>query len=1003
MSLPKQGFNLTLGPGLDTKTDPYQVSAPSMLDIQNAIFTSNNRYIKRNGYGTLAQTPGASSLSTLNGNLVSLGTSVQNYTAATNTFNNQGALSNMALSSQNIMSQSSSITNCGMATLPNGIACVIGVSIVGASEYVIGPSLISLVDTLTGATVAPVYTLATGGTYTGPSDTPSVALLPRVCILGNYFIVTYLDIYNNLNYVAINTTTYAINAPVTIAVVNGGFGDNQYDCEVQGSTLYIAWNDTSGSIKVGTLSSALAFTTVHTIASNGACISLCTDAANVWITYSPTSFSTIGFVSPATVYSTAYNLALTLVLAPTVVGTVADLYGIVSRSAAGLNTIIVSGLLSNVDRTPLTSIATITTGGTVVAPAVLKRSVGLASKPVFAPDGTMQVLVCFESVLTTVQTTYFWINTSGAILGKLAQGNAGNYLNLIGNNVFATTINAYPQPYNYGQTTYFPYLSATSVSTGTGSNSPIVVYGYSVELATVTHAAAIKTSEAEGTLVLPGFITDLYDGTTVAELGFNIFPENFTAIQATTGGGSMAPQLYQYQVTYEWTDAVGNIHRSTPSPAISVTVSGLNNTVNLVIPTLRLTSKTSVRIVIYRWSAAQPEFHQINWIPTIQDHPADPLNDPTVDSVTFQDQRPDAAFTADPLIYTTGGVLDDSAPPAASASVVVKNRLWLLDAEDMNLLWFSKPLIEAAPIEMSDLQTIYVAPNNNSQNTGTDKLTSLGQMDDKLIIFGRNSIRYLVGNGPDSTGANSDYGDPLLVSSTVGCVNPQSIVSTPDGLVFQSAQGLWLLNRNLETSYIGAPVEQYNNANVLSGATVPSTTQVRFILDNGKQLMYDYYLQRWGTFTGTPYIAGTVYLGYHTVLDAAGNVYQETPGVYQDGANPVLMSFTPGWLKLIALQELERVHHFFLLMTYYSAHQLQITVAYDYDNTVAQTTTIVPSGSTVDQWRIFLNRQKCEAMLINIQEQFTGTYGASMGLSGLNFVGGGKLSYPKVTAAQSTT
>ena len=46
-------------------------------------------------------------------------------------------------------------------------------------------------------------------------------------------------------------------------------------------------------------------------------------------------------------------------------------------------------------------------------------------------------------------------------------------------------------------------------------------------------------------------------------------------------------------------------------------------------------------------------------------------------------------------------------------------RLWMVDAEDQNLLWFSKQVIEATPVEMSDLLTMYIAPTTSSEgNTG---------------------------------------------------------------------------------------------------------------------------------------------------------------------------------------------------------------------------------------------------------------------------------------------
>lgn len=54
------------------------------------------------------------------------------------------------------------------------------------------------------------------------------------------------------------------------------------------------------------------------------------------------------------------------------------------------------------------------------------------------------------------------------------------------------------------------------------------------------------------------------------------------------------------------------------------------------------------------------------------------------------------------------------------------------------------------------------------------------------------------GNGPDATGANSDYGDPTLITSDVGCINDNSVVIMPQGLMFQSAKGIYLLDQSLK-------------------------------------------------------------------------------------------------------------------------------------------------------------------------------------------------------------
>lgn len=429
------------------------------------------------------------------------------------------------------------------------------------------------------------------------------------------------------------------------------------------------------------------------------------------------------------------------------------------------------------------------------------------------------------------------------------------------------------------------------------------------------------------------------------------------------------------------------------------------NSVTLNIPTLRLTYKTAnpVKIEIFRWSTAQEEFFQVTSI-------LSPLiNDVTVDSVAYTDTQADNQILGNSLIYTTGGVVEDIGSPSFKSLTLFDDRLWGIDAEDKNLLWYSKQVIETTPVEMSDLLTLYVAPSIASQgSTGT--MECIAPMDDKLIIFKENALYYINGTGPDNTGANSQYSEPLFITSVVGSTNQQSIVFMPDGLMFQSDKGIWLLSRNMVVSYIGAPVEKYTlTAQVLSAVAIPRTTQVRFNLDSGVILEYDYFYQQWATYNISS-ISSTLYQDLHTFINSSGGVFQETPGEYLDGTTPVTMSFTTSWINLSGLQGYQRAFYFFLLGQYISPHFLQVGIAYDYSPEIVQSVTITPNNYSqpygvsspygqeslyggpgdVEQWRVFFANQRCQSFQLTIQEIYDPSLGVPAGagltISGLNLL-----------------
>ena len=442
--------------------------------------------------------------------------------------------------------------------------------------------------------------------------------------------------------------------------------------------------------------------------------------------------------------------------------------------------------------------------------------------------------------------------------------------------------------------------------------------------------------------------------------------------------------------------------------------------VTLNIPTLRLTYKLAnpVKLEIFRWSTAQEEFFQVTSIEL-------PLiNNTTIDYVTYVDTQADNQIQGNSLIYTTGGVLEDVGAPSFNALTLFDDRPWGINAEDTNSLWEGKQVIEATPVEMSDLLTTYVAPSISAQGS-TGAMKCLAPMDDKIIILKPNALYYINGTGPDITGANSQYSQPIFISSMAGSTNQQSIVFTDAGLMFQSDKGIWLLSRAMAVSYVGAPVEKFTEgALVTSAVEVPGTTEVRFTLDSGITLKYDYYYQQWETDVGIPAISSTLYQNLHTFVNSNGQVFQQTPDKYLDGSNPVLMQFTTGWLNLAGVQGYQRIYEFALLGQYLSPHKIVVQIAYDFEPP-SQQATIVPlnysgpygsdyvygtsspyGGSpNLEQWRIQTDRQKCQVFQISAQEVFDPTYGTVAGpgftLTGINAVIDIKKSYRPFNAANT--
>lgn len=438
-----------------------------------------------------------------------------------------------------------------------------------------------------------------------------------------------------------------------------------------------------------------------------------------------------------------------------------------------------------------------------------------------------------------------------------------------------------------------------------------------------------------------------FDEQTPSEMGFLWYPEAITT--SFIGGGALTG-AYSYIVTYEWVDAIGNVHRSGTSPPVNVVPSA--QTVHLVLPVLGVTwrqrhapsvvngtsifQNTSqlVKICIYRTTASGTTYYFLASID----------NDTSVPTVSYNDVTTDSTLTSNRprLIYTTGGVLDNFCPPSAKICITHKNRWWLAGCDDSAIIWPSKAFTSGE------------IPGFNEQFNieASGPVTALASLDEKLIIFvqrGNNSygIEYIIGEGPFDTGASNNWTDPPQpLPHAVGAIDQRSIAVCELGVFFFSPVGgtngqggIFLLSRDLQVTYVSGAVEDTIAAfPVCTGAAVhPNAGRIYFefsandtlVLGTlGRRLVYDYLAQCWstdthyqfnGAFEGaaarTTFVAGgqgvtgagSVNMPLMHWVDYAGQVYRETSGF--QGTNQFLdvsvggamqwitSAFTSAWFK----------------------------------------------------------------------------------------------------------
>jgi hypothetical protein len=397
------------------------------------------------------------------------------------------------------------------------------------------------------------------------------------------------------------------------------------------------------------------------------------------------------------------------------------------------------------------------------------------------------------------------------------------------------------------------------------------------------------------------------------------------------------------------------------------------------------------------------------------------LNNVNVDTVTFVDTTGDSAIIGSPILYTTGGVLENIAAPAFSYMTTYQDRIIGFPEENPFQWWYSKQNINGAPVEFTDSFV------NNINQAGGELVSAL-QMDSELVFFQQYQIQYITGVGPDATGNQNNFSAPLNIASDVGCSDKNSLVLTPAGILFKSLKGIYLLPRNLTTlQYIGAGVEAYNQYDVVSANLIENTQQVRFCLSNGQALVYDYFVNEWSVFTNHPAVDSVIFQGLFTYLTEEGLVLQETPGQFTDNGNFIKLRLVTSWLSFVGLQGYQRVRNLLFLGDYFNPHNVAIYAAYDFNTSTSTQQNIVQAGNILGtgvygsdatygqtspyggppntyQFRVPLSRQKCESIQITIEDQaLYSSFGENLALSAFSFEVGIKDTLNKIVAQGNNT
>lgn len=528
-----------------------------------------------------------------------------------------------------------------------------------------------------------------------------------------------------------------------------------------------------------------------------------------------------------------------------------------------------------------------------------------------------------------------------------------------------------------------------TVSVVTGQTA----YSYTTVLLTVKFDTQWKRTCAEtcSLLTIGGGVVSGYDGSGVFEYGFAYEPDTSltTSLSHGTGGSMTSSVIYGYKFVYAWTDGQGNIHRSIPSQAQTVTMGASDTRVDGVIQTIGLTNKSSsVDIEIYRTyttlGVMGSEYHYVSSVRNTCNG---------FGSVSFTDTASDTSIASAESIYTTGSVLERSIPSGAAIVMTWKGAILLAGTDD-DSVWVTPPIVAGVGPWFND--TLTVPPFEGGA------VTAMSTLDSTITILKSDGIWLLEGDPPTDLGV-TNIGDPRRVQTDVGCTDLSSVVVTDSGIMFKARTGLYLLNRSLQTVPIGKPVEDsYSTSGFAGAVSLPGQGLVRFLQKDvtNSALNLDSYhsgllgVSVWSkdgysdpanaTTTSYP-LACAMWGGSFVWISPSGHLYQESSSSFLDISGSttywVTLDFETAVEKVAGPQAYQRIWYVAVLGQKITDHALTITLSTDLGTetkSYTQDEINLLSGLPKEKLRGHVAQQKCQWMSVRVTD-FTPNAGIGSG------------------------
>lgn len=470
-----------------------------------------------------------------------------------------------------------------------------------------------------------------------------------------------------------------------------------------------------------------------------------------------------------------------------------------------------------------------------------------------------------------------------------------------------------------------------------------------------------------------------HDGTNFYTLNTSIIPYIYNVSASTSG--SMAAGVYNICYYIEYENYNGQVERSPISNVVTITLVAPDDQILLDIKTDNFNDVTT-KPLIYKFFLTEPSGTVFY------------LNKQVLGNIAARQSITIPTTTTSEIIYTAGGVLESSLLPPITYSHTAKTRVFVINGEDQNEIWFSNRALRNEVPSFNGLLVLRIDSENSARD---NTFIGISSMDDKVILFKRSNLFYFYGEGPNELGVGNTFTEIFKISTDVGCTEPRSIVQTPVGIIFKSLKGYYLLSRDLQLGRIGEPISSYDSLTCNNALLLEKRNEVRF-LTSSVTLIYNYERNKWAvaTFGGDD---ATIYNDDYFILKrSTPSLFKLGTGYLDTNGDVTPMKVVTPWYKVDKIQDYGRFYHAYILGRFKSAHDLIVKAYYNYDDSSFDTFTIKPLLTDKQyQYRVNIPRQKCESIKFEIYDDNQSGTGESMELIDLTFTIGLKKGTYKIS------